>query len=187
MKNINLLSVIIPAAFLVLMASCADDPVIPNEEELITTVIWTFTPDGGGASVELRFTDLDGDGGDPPVITGGTLSGNTTYSAVLSLLNESMLPALDITDEIEAEGEDHQFFFELGGSLDLDITYSDQDDSGNPIGLRTSVRTGSASLGTIALTLRHEPDKSAAGVPDGDMTNAGGETDIEVFFDVEIQ
>ena len=35
--------------------------------------------------------------------------------------------------------------------------------------------------------LRHEPDKSAAGVSSGDITNAGGETDIEVSFNVIIE
>ena len=34
--------------------------------------------------------------------------------------------------------------------------------------------------GQFTVTLRHEPDKSAQGVSAGDITNAGGETDIEV-------
>jgi len=37
------------------------------------------------------------------------------------------------------------------------------------------------------VTLRHQPDKGAIGVSDGDITNAGGETDIEVLFDVIIE
>ena len=41
--------------------------------------------------------------------------------------------------------------------------------------------------GTITVTLRHEPNKDAAGVSSGDIANAGGETDIEVTFNVEIQ
>ncbi|HBK71516.1 MAG TPA: type 1 periplasmic binding fold superfamily protein, partial [Flavobacteriaceae bacterium] len=35
--------------------------------------------------------------------------------------------------------------------------------------------------------LRHEPNKSASGVSDGDITNAGGETDIEVIFNITVQ
>ena len=35
---------------------------------------------------------------------------------------------------------------------------------------------------TMTVILRHEPNKAGAGVSDGDITNAGGETDIEVTF-----
>jgi hypothetical protein len=35
--------------------------------------------------------------------------------------------------------------------------------------------------------LRHEPAKSAAGVADGDLTEAGGETDVEVVFEVIVE
>ena len=39
-----------------------NDPVIPVEPELITTVHYTLTPTGGGTSITLSFQDLDGDG-----------------------------------------------------------------------------------------------------------------------------
>ena len=61
------------------------------------------------------------------------------------------------------------------------------DADGNPIGLATTVTTGAASTGEFTVILRHEPMKDAQGVKDGDITNAGGETDIEVNFPVEIQ
>jgi len=35
--------------------------------------------------------------------------------------------------------------------------------------------------------LRHQPNKSGDNVASGDITNAGGETDIEVTFDVTIE
>jgi len=40
--------------------------------------------------------------------------------------------------------------------------------------------------GGLRITLRHEPNKTAAGVQNGDITNAGGETDIEVTFTFEV-
>ncbi|MEZ7887763.1 MAG: type 1 periplasmic binding fold superfamily protein, partial [Flavobacteriales bacterium] len=61
------------------------------------------------------------------------------------------------------------------------------DEEGNPIGLSTVLTTGEMGSGTITVTLRHEPNKDAAGVSSGDIANAGGETDIEVTFNVEIQ
>jgi len=62
------------------------------------------------------------------------------------------------------------------------------DADGNPIGLDFIVTTD-ATTGTEAftITLRHEPSKDAAGVSAGDITNAGGETDVEVTFNVTVQ
>ncbi len=188
--NVTLLRVMILLTA-IFFASCSDDddsnPVIPNEEELITTLTYTLTPVGGGTVVELSFQDLDGDGGNNPVITGGTLTANTTYNASIVLLNETENPAENITEEVRREDEEHQFFFAVSDGLNLTVDYSDADENGNPLGLATTITTGDASTGNLTVTLRHEPDKSANGVSNGDITNAGGETDIEVQFNVTIQ
>ena len=55
------------------------------------------------------------------------------------------------------------------------------------VGLYFDLVSGQESSGTITFTLRHEPNKNAAGVSDGDISNADGETDIEATFDVSIQ
>lgn len=188
MNSIYKLSLAVVVSLLLISSSCKkDDPIIPNEEELITTLIYTLTPVAGGETVEMTFRDLDGDGGNAPVITGGTLQANTVYNASLNLLNESATPAENISDEIDEEAEHHQFFFSVAGSLEMDISYADQDSDGRPLGLLTTVDAGNVSSGQLTITLRHEPDKSATGVTDGDITNAGGETDIEVTFDVNIE
>ena len=169
------------------ITSCKkDDPIIENEEELITTLIYTLTPEAGGDPVVLSFQDLDGDGAMPPTITGGTLVANTSYNGSLQLLNESVNPAEDITVEVQEEAEEHQFFFEntISG---LSIAYTDEDENGHPIGLSSKITTTGPGSGTITVTLRHEPIKTAAEVSTGDITNAGGETDIEVTFNVVVQ
>ena len=169
------------------ITSCKkDDPIIENEEELITTLIYTLTPEAGGAPVVLSFQDLDGDGAITPIITGGTLAANTSYNGSLQLLNESVNPAEDITVEVQEEAEDHQFFFQNNIS-GLSIAYTDEDENGHPIGLSSKISTTGSGSGTITVTLRHEPIKTAPGVSSGDITNAGGETDIEVAFDVVVQ
>ena len=113
---------------------------------------------------------------------------------MVQLLNEQTLPSEDITEEVKAEAEEHQFFFlayELTGAIstDLNVTYTDQDANGNPIGVSTLLKTetGDATLKALSIILRHEPNKFAVGVSNGDPTNAGGETDIEVVFKVVIQ
>lgn len=187
MQTLNKFLLLAGVAATFIFASCEkDDPQIPNEEEVITTLTYTLTPVSGGDVVTLTFQDLDGDGGNAPVITGGTLEASKAYVGELSLLNETEDPAGDIGAEIKEEDEDHQFFFQASGGLNLTVIYADVDADGNPVGLSTALTAGVASQGQLTIILRHRPDKNAAGVANGDLSNAGGETDIEVTFDVEI-
>jgi len=162
------------------------EPYQPPVLELITTLSYTLTPVDGGPSVSLSFFDEDGDGGDAPIITEGLLNANTTYSGSIRLLNELDTPVENISEEVAEDDEDHQFFFQSTIS-DLTIAYVDQDADGNPFGLFSTLTTGAASEGSITIILRHEPDKFASGVPEGDITNAGGESDIEVTIPVIVQ
>lgn len=187
MKNTKNILWALPLFSVLFFTSCEkDDPKIPNEEELITTLIYTLTPEGGGTPVEFKFQDLDGDGGNDPIITNGILASATEYTGVLMLFDETETPAQNISEEVAQEAEEHQFFFSLTG-VDATIVYADVDASGNPIGLTSTLTTGLASVGSLTITLRHGPAKSASGVSTGDITNAGGETDIEVTFDVTVQ
>jgi hypothetical protein len=92
----------------------------------------------------------------------------------------------EVEEEIEEEDDEHQFFFSTTGGLNATVAYDDTDGT-NPVGLKTKVTTAEASQGTLRVTLRHEPNKSAEGVSAGNITNAGGETDIEVEFDVTVE
>ena len=169
-----------------IFCSCdKDDPIIPEEPELITTLIYTLDQ-VDGVPVVFSFQDIDGDGGNDPIITGGSLTANQTYTGTLELLNESVTPTENITVEIEEEDEDHQFFFQ-SDIAGLEIAYGDVDSLGNPIGLETTLVTGAAGSGSITITLKHEPSKSATGVSEGDITNSGGETDIEVTFAIDVE
>lgn len=175
------------ALILILTSACSkDDPDDVDGEELITTLNYTLSPIGGGTDVLLSFKDLDGDGGNEAVITNGVLMANTTYNGSLELLNESLETAEDITLEIQEEKETHQFFFQ-SDIADLSVSYEDQDADGNPVGLSSQLVTGMAASGTLTVILRHEPNKSGEGVSDGGITNAGGETDIEVSFSIDVQ
>jgi len=165
--------------------SCGDDedPEPPNMEEVITTLNYTLT--SGSGVVTLSFQDLDGDGGNAPTVTGGTLQANTVYAGVLQFLNEQEDPAENVTEEIEEEDDEHQVFF--SNDVGLTVAYGDADGDGNPLGVLSSLTTGDAGTGTLTITLRHEPMKDAEGVSGGDITNAGGETDISVTFDITVE
>ncbi len=187
MHTLKLLFALTFSAFLVLSSCKKKEPFIPNPQEIITTVTYTLVPDGGGTSVELIFVDLDGEeGGNAPTITGGTLSANQTYTGSLVLLNESVTPTEDVTEEIQEEDEDHQFFFQSTIN-DLSVAYTDQDSENNPIGLATTLTTGAEGSGTLTLILKHEPEKLEDGVAGGDPTNAGGETELQIVFPIDVQ
>jgi hypothetical protein len=170
--------------------SCSsDDPTPVNEEELITTLRLTFVATGAtNGTVIATFTDIDGPGGDDPVITNPvTLQANGTYSVSVEFLNEAESPAEDITEEVNSESDEHQVFFVVSNALNLSYQYGDSDSNNQPLGLQGSVTTAAASTGTLQVLLIHEPNKSAQGVANGDPTNAGGETDISVSFNISVQ
>jgi hypothetical protein len=135
----------------------------------------------------MTFKDLDGEGaGVPQYIysSGGdaaVLSASTTYTAEITLLNESVTPAENITEEVEEEADEHLFCFTVGGGANIDYSYADEDDNGLDVGLTTNWETGAASTGTITIVLRHQPGTKTGACP------GLGETDIEVTFNVAIQ
>jgi len=159
----------------------------PGEEELITSVELMFVDLGPDPSVptSFRFDDNDGPGGNDPVIVGGNLMANSMYSFNLMLTNGTTSPPEDITAEVREESNEHQVFYSASDS-NISISYSDMDNEGRPLGLQGILTTGDASEGTLTVVLRHEPDKDASGVADGDISNAGGETDVEVTFPINI-
>ena len=105
---------------------------------------------------------------------------------IAELLNESVDPVDPVHEEVKEEDESHQFFF-LTDIDDLTVAYDDIDADGRPVGLNSTLTTRAPGFGTLTVILRHEPDKSAEGVSDGDIANAGGDTDIEVAFPIEVQ
>lgn len=186
LKNLSLL--FISALVFTACSSDDDNPEAVNEEEVITTLTATLIPTTGGTSITLQTQDLDGDGPNSPVVTvSGALAANTTYAGTLELLNETESPAESITEEIEEEDDDHQFFFQTTNSL-ATFTYNDVDEDNNPVGLNFIVTTGDTTGSeTLTITLRHEPSKNAEGVSDGDITNAGGETDFQTIFNISVE
>ena len=104
----------------------------------------------------------------------------------IHVLNESASPTVDISAEILQEGTAHQFFFQVSGVV-TNVAYDDADANGLPIGLETIWTAGAPGPGQMLITLRHGLDKNGAGVSGGDITNAGGETDISITLPLVIE
>jgi hypothetical protein len=181
MKSIK--HILVLASIIILAASCSDDdPAVVNEEELITTVTVVLTPQSGGDIITLKSIDLDGDGpNEPEISVSGNLTANTIYTGVTTLLNETVNPAENITEEVEEEGVDHQFFYAFKNSL-ASTSYLDTDENGEPIGIEFTLTTASAGSEVLTVTLIHLPDKNGNNVANGDITNANGGTDAEASF-----
>ena len=177
-----------------IFTGCSDDddhddhshPV--NEEEVITTIEVTLSD--GTNSYVLIWEDLDGDGPDLPIITGATIPSNS-YDAEIQLYNKTLDPTDDeyvVTTEILEEDVDHQFFFNASNGLNVfNFVYADADVDGHPIGQQFIIEDVSGSGGDLNIVLLHEPNKNADGVSDGDITNAGGDTDIDITFPIIVQ
>ena len=195
-KQIFLLPLLILS---LVFTGCSDDddhddhshPV--NEQEVITTVEVTLSD--GTNSYTLTWEDLDGDGPDEAVVTGGTMPVGA-YDGYIQLLNKtveqfnadgSLNEEYYVTLEILEEDLDHQFFFNSINGLDVTAIYADMDSEGNPIGQEFGLVAANAGSGGLNIVLLHEPLKNNPGVPDGDMTNAGGETDIDITYPVTIE
>jgi hypothetical protein len=166
--------------------SCSDDDDVQiiNEEEVITTVEYRLTDNDDPSNIVVfRSVDNDADGPNTPQITViGSLDANSTYSGSVRFLNETESPAENITEEVQEESDEHEVFYTTSTN-GVQITKTDTDSDGNPLGLRTTFQTGAATSGQLVVILRHEPTKPNNGTP----SSAGGETDVQATFPIEVQ
>ena len=167
-----------------------DDHHGPGEEELITTLAVTLTPSGGGSPITVRFRDLDGEGGNAPVVDVLAVTAGTDYNGMVEVLNETETPPENITEEVEEEAEAHQFFFEtLGGFSAATVEYADMEsdyvsNSGadHPVGLAFTLSVpDNAQNGQLRIILSHFDEAPKDGV------NQSDETDIDVTFEVLVR
>ncbi|MFT5970411.1 MAG: hypothetical protein ACI8ZO_000921, partial [Flavobacteriales bacterium] len=182
---------------------CKTDDDLPepeNEVEVITDVVLTFTNASNGSDiVRARAKDPDGAGIQELVILDSIkLDTSKTYILTLDLLNAlDSVNVESITEEVEEEGDEHQFYFSYSnnafanptGDGNFDnfsdpLNYNDLDVNGNSIGLSTNWTTSNILLenGVFRVRLQHQPDIKTAttGVNDGD-------TDIDLSFVLVVQ
>ena len=182
MKNMKFLTIALFTSILFIGCSKDDAPQPVNEEEVITTLTVTLVPNDGSSAITLQTRDLDGDGPNAPVITSSNLAAGVTYSGSIVLLNETENPAGNITEEVEEESVEHQFFYTATGGLDVTTNGENLDSEGNKLGTEFTLVAGAVSSGTLTFTLRHEPTKPNTGIDD-----AGGESDVIATFNVAVQ
>jgi len=188
-------------------AACSDveeDHGPEHENEVFTTVVLTFASQSGGADVEAAWADPEDDG--DPVIHDIVLLDADDYDLSISFLNELEDPAEDLTQEIADEGDEHQVFFtgsavqgpatESNADAVIEQAYADEDEDGLPVGLDNSITTLAVGSGALTVTLRHMPlendqpikdSGTAEDVAGGGFGAIGGETDLQVTFNLEVE
>lgn len=180
MKKSSKLFLFLSFSSLWMFNSCKpEDPTPTNEEELITSLVLNFTDSLTQQVQTFQFRDPDGAGGNNPTIFDSLkLKSNSTYLVSVLLLDESKSPVDTISNEVEEEGVDHQFFFNAT-NVSVQTTYEDQDANGDPIGLLSKWKTGAAGNGSVMVVLKHQPGEKNG-------SQASGETDVEVSFPTQI-
>ena len=115
MKRIKLIGLVT----LIALGACKKDdnevntPTPTNDEELITTVTLHFHEMGNMDNhVMASFKDVDGVGGNDPIIDTIKIDTNTTYMVSVELLDESTSDVVDITAEVKDEADEHLFCYE---------------------------------------------------------------------------
>ena len=173
-----------------------DAPPCENEEEIITDVILTFTPVGGGTPVTAAAQDPDGEGPlDLQILDDIELVESTEYTLTMELLNS--IEGEDITEEIMEEDDEHMFFFAFtdevftspAGDGNVDnrpdpMNYNDFDENNLPVGLNTSWETEcgeEAVSGTFRVILKHQP-----GIKSETSTVNDGGTDVDLTWNVNV-
>jgi hypothetical protein len=197
-------------------AGCADvenhDHDHDHNHGLITTVNLTFTPVGEDEGVTFTWSDPEADG--DPEIDNIVLSDASDeashetqdYLVDIELWNDLEEPVENVTAEIATANDEHQFFF-TGSAVSgpatgenpealVEHVYADSDAMGFPVGLENTISTIALGEGLLVLTLRHLPPEGGEAVKTADLAeevasggfgSIGGDTDIQIEFDMTVE
>ena len=191
-NNILLLLFIATGFFI---TSCSDDPSSvdtegPGEVELITQVTVELeeldaqdNPTGRNSIVQ--WTDEDGPGGDAPTIGTLALTPGVSYRGNIDLQNTTEDPPESITEEVEEEAEDHQFFYDYDGN-GITIERTDTDSKGLLLGLQFDVAVSAdATDGSLRIQLLHfeDAEKNSNDFP---SNQTGIDTDVDITIPVTL-
>lgn len=152
-----------------------------NEHDYPTSVKLTLTNNQFPSDTLYAFwNDLDGIGGNSPIIDTLTLLGNAQYSGKIELFNTSKNPIIDITKGILEYSHEHQFFYKPSNSIAsiCSWTISDLDKNLLPVGLSYKVKISDTSnvQGSVNIVLSHFD-----AFPKNGITRSN-ETDLDITF-----
>lgn len=163
-----------------LVAGCKEETTTPDPTtEIITTVTVKLT--GDGVSTEYVWEDLDGTGANPPSrIDTMKVRLGASYSGTIKLENKSVTPTVDMTASVQAEKNQHRFFFTITGGI-ATVVANDMDDNSKPIGFKFLLIPAGKNTGTLTIALSHyESADAKTAVP-------STETDVSVTYPITVE
>lgn len=216
MKTIKFLSAVALASTVFVSCNDDETPLEVNENELFELVEFVFhneTTEKEEDEVHLEFHDKNKNNkvDDGEIEVHGTFKLNNTYHGVASFdgehddhdhgtkskANTSLEKEDDddghghgkgkiseLTQEVINEADEHELFFE-GSAVDnkiVTIEKTDTYDNGKPIGLEVELVGKKVDKGDLKIILKHGPKKPN----DGTSADAGGSTDFELDFPIEV-
>ena len=151
-----------------------------HDHEAITKIELHFTKVGSTTTQVFSWTDLDGDGGNAPVIDNITLQAGSVYNVAIELFDSE---GHDLTHDIEdLEAEHHRFYYTAGAGIT--INGLDKDPNNVTLGLKSVWTTSTAATGNVTITLRHYQNDNKE---ESDLVNnAKSTTDAEIQFQVTV-
>lgn len=184
-KIIKTISLLAFTAIALSACDSNDEPAIPVEQELVTTVKLLVT-DNGGFKQTFTYKVENGVGATTPgTVTKDevVLAPSKEYNVEVQLWNDKKTPAENITEEVIAESSAHLFLYESKPAGLLTFSNGNKDAANMPFNQRIVVKTGAADTGELGVVLKHNPTNKAA----LNAADAGGETDVDVTFPVKLQ
>lgn len=187
-SNLSRIFLAATAAGMLLLSSCAKDPVpdpvVEQEEFDHTKIMFIRLNADNSQTTDTLFVDFDKTGTPAPAQI--TLGNGLSYRMLINI----SLKGESINNEIIEEGTEHRFFFIPDQAGLLDYSYSDADADGRGIGLDGKMTvTGTGTL-NLKVLLRHALDKShpaAQAWNSTDYNAAGGEDDLNITFGIKAE
>lgn len=197
MNTFNKLTIALAASTLIITA-CekenidATKPQDNNAQELITTVVLNgYNVNNPSLNqISVKWEDLDGDGGNAPIIDTLQLDSGITYRVNVLMLDKTKTPFDTISNEVLKEANEHQLFYTLSSNLNdkLNITRLDNDNNNPPLPLGLAIRIAPTSImpssipiiGSLNVKLSHYD-----GVPK--TTSPSAESDIDINFPIKLK
>ena len=196
MKNYN--QTIVALLTILTISSCSKKdpkkPIITNPQEMLTTILVKGYNQNDSLNPNYQFTykweDLDGDGGNLPVIDTLNLDSGIIYKCEIIIIDKSKTPFDTVTNAIEEEKNVHQFFFapsaNLTGKIKTEILDFDTNIPSLPVGLSFNFITKSNQsfttpiFGSLNIVLSHYD-----GVPK--TIEKSSESDIDITFPLKLK
>lgn len=155
-----------------------------GEEEVISNVTITLTnpTDNSTVAAEAVFDEA----GVKQSAETLTLNAGTSYTGTIDLRNR--FEGESITEEIEEEAGEHQFFYDVQGDLDggVMVTITDTDENGLPVGLEFEVVVAEdlSGSGELRVVLGHYDERPKEA---NETISAIPETDIDFTYPLAVQ